>query len=318
MGYKLVAENLTIIIPSYNCARYLPCTLDSILKQSVQPKEILIIDDATTDNSNTIVKTYQQQHKHIRLISNEQNKGVIYTVNLGFRTATTKYVMSLAADDWILPSFIEKSMQLLERYPQAGLCSTGSLIAIENRNNILKLASMPKPLRSPGYITPSQACKYLLKLDSWFMGNSVIMNREMLLEFGGYRDELKSFTDNFLYRLLSLKHGCCFISESLSVWRIRSQSFSQSHCDSINHLVNILETYNKLMTGEFADLFPVNMVSRELKRWQFKISKMLASNYAGSIFSKLFYGIMSCALFAYFRPFDVWPFIVRKTTPGTR
>lgn len=318
MIYKKTAVNLTIIVPSYNCAQYLPTTLDSILSQSVQPKEILVIDDATSDNSNQIVRSYQEKHKHIRLISNETNMGVIYTVNHGFKTATTKFVMSLAADDWILPDFIEKSMLLLEKYPQAGLCSTGSMIAIESQNNRLKLASMPKPSRHPCYINPTEACKLLTKLDSWFMGNSVIMNREMLLELGGYRNELKSFTDNFLYRLLSLKHGCCFIPESLSVWRIRSQSYSQTHCSNIIQTANILDIYNKFMTGKFSNLFPAKMVNREIKRWKFKLNRVLVNNSSNNIFSKLIYIGISCVLFAYYRPFDIWPFVVRKITPGTR
>jgi len=311
-------RDLTIIVSSYNCAKYLPCTLNSIFAQTVLPKEVIVVDDAATDNSNDIIRQYQQKHNNIQLISNDINRGVIFTVNRGFNIAQTKYVMSLAADDWILPTFIEESMEIMTRYPQAGLCSTGSLIAIENKNNALKLASMPRPLKTAGYISPEEATRKLIRYDSWFMGNSVIMNLDMLLQLGSYRENLTSFSDNFLYRQLSLKYGCCFIPKPLSVWRIRELGYSQSTCRSIAQLTNIMLNYSDLMEHQFADLFPPIMVKKELKRWSFKLSKILINYQTESHAKKIINKFMACILFAYMRPFDVGPFIARKITPGIR
>jgi glycosyltransferase involved in cell wall biosynthesis len=309
-----IAHELTIIIPSYNCAKYLPRTLDSIFSQTMLPHEVWVIDDASPDNSNDIVRDYQTKHSSIKLFLNDINKGVNATVNSGFNTVATKYVMSLAADDWILPTFIEKSMALLGQYPQAGLCSSGSLIAIESKNNLLKPAIMPKPLKTPGYISPDAAVKNLLKYDSWFMGNAMIMNAEMVREFYGYRDELRSFSDNFLYRQISLKYGCCFIPESLSVWCLREQSYSQSTCRNLSQLANIMANYINLMEQQYKDLFTKKIVDREIKRWSFRLSRALITSKSPNFIKSIPNKIMACLLFAYFRPYDVWPTLERKLT----
>lgn len=311
---KSIAHELTIIIPSYNCAQYLPRTLDSILAQTMLPHEVWVIDDASPDNSNNIIRSYQTKNNSIKLLLNNVNKGVNATVNSGFNDVKTKYVMSLAADDWILPTFIEKSMVLLTKHPTAGLCSSGSLIAIESKNNLLKPAIMPKPLKNPGYISPELAIKNLLKYDSWFMGNAMIMNAEMVREFGGYRDELRSFSDNFLYRQISLKYGCCFIPESLSVWCLREQSYSQSTCRNLSQLANIMSNYIQLMEKPYKDLFTKQIIDREIKRWSFRLSRALVTSNSPNFIKNLVSKTMACLLFAYFRPYDIWPTLERKLT----
>lgn len=314
---QAIANELTIIVSSYNCAKFLPNTLNSIFAQTWIPKHVIVIDDASPDNSNQIVREYQKRYSNITLICNDGNKGVNPTVNRGFNTADTKYVMSLAADDWILPTFVEESLTLLNRYPDAGMCSTGSFIAIEDSNQITQPASMPIPLKTAGYLSPTQAWKKLFKLDSWYMGNSVIMNREMLLQLGGYNNELYSFADNFLYRQLSLKHGCCFIPTPLSVWRIRGHGYSQTDCRSLERMVNIMSLYKDSMY-HYNSLFTSPMIEREMKRWSFKINKLLINMDNKSLARRLSNKALTYFLFAYIRPFDLLPFIVRKATPGMR
>src|SRR5882762_4120912 len=116
--------SLSICIPNYNHGQYLPAAVNAILRQSVQPAEVVIIDDGSTDNSVQILQALAAKHPVIRFFQNEKNQGAVYTINRGIDLATSEYVFLAAADDEIMPGFLEKSLRVLAKYPQAGLCCT--------------------------------------------------------------------------------------------------------------------------------------------------------------------------------------------------
>lgn len=87
--------NLSIIIPVYNCEKYLKECLESIVNEIDNNTEILLIDDGSTDNSSDI---YNQYHKKISVFKNK-NHGVSYSRNFGIKKATGKYIMFVDSDD---------------------------------------------------------------------------------------------------------------------------------------------------------------------------------------------------------------------------
>src|SRR5437763_570789 len=93
------APTLSVVFPNYNDARFLPQQLESMLKQSYQPKEIIIIDDASTDNSIEIINNYIARAPHSRLIRNDRNMGVEHNINRLIDEATGDYLYLGAADD---------------------------------------------------------------------------------------------------------------------------------------------------------------------------------------------------------------------------
>ncbi len=309
-----LGQDLSIVIPVYNGAHYIVQSLGSVLAQTVQPKEIVILDDGSTDNIAEVVAEFQKKFDHIRFLKNTENKGVNFTVNRGMREVSTKYIMSFAVDDWLLPTFVEESMGLLQQYPHAGMCSTNSLVCLADKNNKFKAASLTKPINKPGFINQAKAQQQLLRHGSWFMGNAAILNRQHALEFGGYRTELGSFSDNFLYRQLALKYGCCFSPKKLSVWCIRYQSYSQSTYRDSAKTATIMVNYINIMENEYPDLFPQQMIAKELKRWTFITARTLAQTNRRSHLSKFSNALLSSLLFVYFRPFDIIPTLVRKST----
>src|SRR5206468_3510075 len=97
---------------------------NGLLDKSRCPDEIVVIDDGSTDNSWDIIQDYAGRHTCIRAYRNEKNMGAVFTVSRGLELARGDYVFASAADDCVLPGFFQKSMELLARYPQAGLCCT--------------------------------------------------------------------------------------------------------------------------------------------------------------------------------------------------
>ena len=100
---------ISVIIPCYNYGRYLFTSISSVIQQSVQAQEILIVDDGSTDETREIVTKLQQQHPNetIRYLYQE-NKGVSAARNYGYKNTTGQYLMFLDADDKLLPNALKE------------------------------------------------------------------------------------------------------------------------------------------------------------------------------------------------------------------
>lgn len=109
-------------MPVYNGEKYLREAIDSILNQTFQNIEFIIIDDGSRDKSAAIVQSYNDSR--IRLLQNTVNKGLSAVRNLGLREARGEYIAWLDADDISLPARLERQIGLLNSEPQIGLCGT--------------------------------------------------------------------------------------------------------------------------------------------------------------------------------------------------
>lgn len=98
---------VSIIVPCYNLANYLGDTLESVRKQTMESWECIIVDDASTDNSAEIAKTFVDKDKRFRYLRNEKNSKVSYTRNRGLAEAQGHYVACLDADDMLTPNALK-------------------------------------------------------------------------------------------------------------------------------------------------------------------------------------------------------------------
>jgi len=120
-------STLSVIMPNYNHGKYIGEALNAILSQSYRPVEVIVIDDASTDNSVEIIQQFARKNSLVRFERNEKNMGVVKTSLKLLNMARGDYIYDAAADDKVLPGLFEKSMNLLERHPNAGLCSALSI-----------------------------------------------------------------------------------------------------------------------------------------------------------------------------------------------
>jgi len=112
---------VTVVTPNYNHARYLPERIDSILAQTFQDFELLIIDDASTDNSREVIESYTR-HQNVRAAFNAENNGNTFKQwNLGFSQAKGEYIWFAESDDYADPALLETLVDRLDRHPNVGL-----------------------------------------------------------------------------------------------------------------------------------------------------------------------------------------------------
>ena len=114
-------SKVTIIIPIYNTSKYLPNCLDSVLSQSHQNLEIILIDDGSTDNSSQIVDNYAQKDSRIKVI-HQNNQGQSSARNTGLKLATGDFISFIDSDDEIKPSFIVDLLSAYSKNTALSVC----------------------------------------------------------------------------------------------------------------------------------------------------------------------------------------------------
>ncbi|KSU84882.1 Glycosyltransferase involved in cell wall bisynthesis [Fictibacillus enclensis] len=127
-------EKVTVLIPSYNPGKYLRNAVESVMNQTYQGWKMVIVDDASTDDSLSTIQDYLSDPRII-LIKNKQNLGQSKTQNVGLEQIDTRFTMMLDSDDWFFPDTLEILMNEAERVPdEVGLICGKKTIVIENED----------------------------------------------------------------------------------------------------------------------------------------------------------------------------------------
>ena len=147
---KINNPKISIILPTYNGAKYIRQSIDSCLKQTYQNIELIVINDCSTDNTPEIIKSYNDSR--LRYIRNPKNLRLPRSLNVGFKNSTGEYLTWTSDDNEFLPTAIEEMMAYLKDHPAVDFVYTDlivknletgektprnlSLLNIENENNV--------------------------------------------------------------------------------------------------------------------------------------------------------------------------------------
>src|SRR5215475_4496749 len=135
---------VAVLMPTYNHEGYLPESLAAIAAQTRPPDEIVIVDDGSSDGSPEILREFADRQPHTRLVRHPVNLGVPASMARLLGESTADYLVAAAADDRMLPLFLERSMAVLERHPRAGLCFSELAVIRDDRDEIERLAAHPE------------------------------------------------------------------------------------------------------------------------------------------------------------------------------
>ena len=121
---------ISVLIPSYGHADYIQLTLASIFEQSRQPYEVIVINDGSPDDTASAVAPFLDRIIYIE----QENQGLIQSLNRGLQICTGDYVQFLASDDWLASGTFETSATILDNHPDIGLVHGGITIVDEKGN----------------------------------------------------------------------------------------------------------------------------------------------------------------------------------------
>ncbi len=267
---------LSVVVPNYNHARYLPVCLSNILKQSIQPIEVIVLDDASTDNSLEVIRGFSAQNPVIRLVQNEKNLGVMPNLNKGVELSRGEYVYIASADDVVVAGLFEKSLRLLAQHPQAAYCCAMA----EWRETFSGLAwqmggSMPE---KPGYLSPEELVRLGRKGRLCLVSSSGVQRRDFLRAAGSFPPQLRWHADWFAFYVTGLRHGVCFIPEVLSLANLLPTSFYQSGSKRLEHRQVLRNLLDMLHSELYADVLPRIRESGALSLFELPLLRLLISH----------------------------------------
>jgi glycosyltransferase involved in cell wall biosynthesis len=243
--------DVSVVIANRDHGRYLPRALEALLGQSVSPREIIVIDDDSRDDSVPIIEDYARRHPVIQPLKNPRHLGVTATYNRGFGLASGTYVVPAAADDYLLPGFLARSIAAFERHPAAGVCvAHGSCTDGDDG---------PLVVNDPGwcvevaYFTPAELCRLV-----WHTlpVSAIMVRRDALLKAGGYRPELAWYSDWFAFLVVAFRHGAVHLPETLGIHVLQPGSYASGSRKGPENVRILGELLELLMSPDFADVAP--------------------------------------------------------------
>ena len=231
---------VSVIMPVYNAESFLKDAIDSILSQTYRNIELLIIDDGSIDNSSQIIQSYTDCR--IRFYMNDDNKGLVYTLNRGIALANGKYIARMDSDDISLPTRLERQIDYIEKYNLDLIGCMTERIDMEGNCVI----SMANKSYSPSIITRCVKYDNCIAHPTWFGKKS------MFEELGGYRNFHACEDYDFLLRAIrhNYKLGICDSIQlkyrenqnGISFSNLFKQRLSSKYLrDNINSIDNIRE-----------------------------------------------------------------------------
>lgn len=181
---------VSVIIPTHNRAVLLERALNSALEQTWENLEIIVIDDASEDETHTLLGELMGRYSHIRTIRNEKSKGAAVSRNIAIEHAKGEFITGLDDDDYWRPTRIERLMEEFEEGYSA-VCSYDRMV-MNDREAVW---------RKPTMITLDDLLYYNR------VGNQVLTKKEYLEKVGGYDEGLPSAQDYDLWIRLVLEFG---------------------------------------------------------------------------------------------------------------
>ncbi len=253
----MAKPTLSVVLPNYNHAQYLRKALTALADRDRPPDELIIIDDGSTDNSWEIIQEFAAKYHFIQAYKNDKNRGIEFTVSRGLELATGDFFCGAAADDMVLPGFFEKSMDLLSKHPEAGLCCTiGDWHELHTGLNWHMGVGMTDV---PAYLPPKRLDELERRGRLFIAGHTVIVKRAALLEAGKFPASVKYAGDWYTYNLIGFHLGICVVPEPLAMVQIDLNTY-----------------YNKGRRDPAGDQKVMEEILRlwSLEKWQDSVQRM--------------------------------------------
>lgn len=209
----------SVIIPLYNKAAYIERAIQSVLSQTFQEFELIVVDDGSTDDSFVQLSVISQQlsvespeiHKKVRVIQ-QQNQGVSTARNNGVKLAKYDYIAFLDADDNWEPTYLEDMNSLIAAYPDAGIYGSSYFIVKNGKKRIAPIGVEQNFDR--GLINYCQVYSKTLCMPLWT--GATILKKSIFEEEHGFKPGLKLGEDFDLWVRVGTKHPAAFLNRSLA------------------------------------------------------------------------------------------------------
>lgn len=267
---------ITIVLLNYNHSKLIPRAIDAIKNQTLKPYKLIIGDDASTDNSIEIINRNIEGFDWITLKENKKNLGVIGNANELQKSVTTKYFLSAAADDFLLPDYLERAEYLLNKFENVGMICASTLTFDKFKGSSGFYSSSIVSLK-PKYFCPESIKESFFRYGLFAKGATSIYKTDIMKSLKGFDKELGSYCDTYAAALISLKSGCIFDPCPGAVCERFKDGYASSEMRDLNiikNLINSLYSRKKYLTDPIYTILVTPMFIRYSYLTHLKIFNM--------------------------------------------
>ncbi len=283
---------ITVFMAAYNAANHIKESIQSILDQTFEDFELLIVNDGSTDETVDIINNFKDPR--IRLLHNDKNRGIPYTRTVGVNEARAEYIAILDSDDVAIRNRLELQYNFFQEHPDFALCG-GHGTVIDEAGNPVADNRFSVPI-DPDLI------KMTLLFNNTFINSTVMYKTAVLKELNGYNDYALA-EDYELFIRISDKYPVANLDSVLVKYRIHGMNISilrsglsrtKVHLIKEKQLTKLQITPDKKLTDTFFSLLEWDYNAANFNDYLSLFTKLKAANrslnkYAEIPFEKMLF-----------------------------
>ncbi len=250
---------VSVVIPTYNRSLFISDAIESVLNQTYEQIEIIVVDDGSTDKTREIVERYGSSVKYIF----QKNSGPGSARNKGIRMSSGEYIAFLDSDDLWERGKVEEQVEFFKRNKAYALCCTDAVEVEMHSGKILNNSIADNMVIKNGLVFD-----HLLKYQ--FINSSTVMiKKQVLSKTGMFSETLRAFEDRYLYFNLARKHKIYFLNKKLVKTRIHNHNITG---DQMIMYENFLKLYSELLSDESLTLYQKLQIRKSMAERHFSLA----------------------------------------------
>lgn len=210
---------VSVRIPAYNHEKYIRACIESVLNQTYQNFEIVIVDDCSSDGTVGVIRRFADPR--VKLAVHKRNEGMNVTVEHCMKNCRGQYVANMCSDDVWLPEKLEKQVAFLERHPEYDAVFTGVELIGENGRPLNRFLSRRLSMFGCDNRSSDEWLRYFFRYGNCLCNPSVMLRRQVYEELGYQDKRMFSLSDFDLWVKFSFSHSLWILEETLTRYRVR-------------------------------------------------------------------------------------------------
>lgn len=244
---------VSLVVASYNHAGFLARRMDSLVGQTYQDIEILVIDDCSPDNSVEILRRYEA-HPKVRLVVREENGGWVTVSNQGVDMSSGEFVLFANCDDDCDPRMVERLVDAIQQHPSAGIAFCRSLMVDEDDHVIgndfsIREASFRQRCSGDALLSKAEASRFLLHSCVIPNLSAALFRRECFAEVGYLSSDYRVCCDWDIFFRIAARYDIAYVAEPLNRFRQHKTTIRSVTKDRV-----VYEEYFRLLLGQIRTL----------------------------------------------------------------
>lgn len=208
---------VSVVMSAFNADSYINRSIESILLQTLKNFELIVVNNASSDKTLSIIRSYARKDKRIRIINNKQSLKFSHSLNIGVSFAKADLIARMDADDASDPKRLEAQYLFLKKHPKVAIVGTNIIVVDTNGVKIWQRR----------YPAESKAIKGIMLRYAPFAHPTVMFRKKVFEEFGGYNPKMRLCEDIDFWFRIGTKYD--FGNISINLLRYTLSKTSSTH-----------------------------------------------------------------------------------------